>query len=115
MHTGVNREGKMDKKGLSLIKVNGEYIEMCPNRMGHYRGLHIVVINTPTGEFEYAKVFDTYKSSSSIDEFINQDFTPGHIVLAACMDQCVNNLSYEANHWFWKMGSKEICSTIGGD
>ena len=86
LDTGVDREGKVDKRGLSLIKINGSFIEMCPNINGHYRGLHIVIVNTPTGEFEHAKVFDVYKSSEEIDEFINQDFTEGHIVIAACMD-----------------------------
>ena len=32
----------------------------------------------------------------------------GHIVVAACKDDCVTNLSTAGKKWFFDMGSKEI-------
>ena len=40
--------------------VNDEVVRVYPNDDGHYRGLHIVIINTSNGDVEYAKCFDTY-------------------------------------------------------
>ncbi len=50
-------------KDYALITVDGRDVEMMPNENGHYRGLHIAIINPYTGKVEVARVFDTYKSS----------------------------------------------------
>ena len=42
------------------------------NESRHHRGLHIVIIDSATGIVKFAKVFDTYKSSESLDHFIKQ-------------------------------------------
>ena len=68
---------------------------MEKNENGHSRGLHIVVINTFNGRVETAKVFDTYKGSQEFDKFIRDDILEGFIVVAACKDDCVSNLSEE--------------------
>ena len=71
--------------------------------------MHIVVINRKTGRVEAAKVFDTYKRSDNFDEFISDDgIAFGSIIVAACMDDCITNMSQEAKRWFSNMGSKEI-------
>ena len=69
---------------------------MVKNENKHYRGLHIVVINTPYGTVEFAKVFDTYKSSAELDDFIDQGVPEHYIVVVACKDDCVTNLSNKA-------------------
>ena len=56
-----------------------------------------------------AQVFDTYKTSQKLDNFIN--YFPSYqeqdlIVIAACMDDCVTNLSELAKKWFEDLGSK---------
>ena len=74
----------------------------------HHRGLHMVIINSENGKVETAKVFDTYKSSKEFDEFTARDLPYGHIVVAACKDDCVTNMSAPAMAWFEEMGSREI-------
>ena len=41
----------------------------------------------------WAKVFDTYKTSEELDRFIHGAAAEGDIVIAACKDDCVTNLS----------------------
>ena len=55
-----------------------------------------------------ARVFDTYHSSKELDAFIKTKVPKDHIVVAACKDECVNNLSNTVKLWFTKMGSKDI-------
>ena len=74
----------------------------------HYRGLHIVIFNPATGQVESAQVFDTYKSSEQLDAFVKAGVPAGHIVAAACMDECATKLSDAAKQWFRELGSKEI-------
>ena len=64
---------------------------MGNNELGHKRGLHIVVLSPLNFEIKFAKVFDTYKSSVAFDKFIEEDMKGlfGHIVIAACKDECV--------------------------
>ena len=58
------------------------------------RGLHIVVINPANGKTRFTRVFDTYKSSDELDKFITLNAIPlGYIIIAACKDDCVTNLS----------------------
>ena len=52
-------------------------------------------------------MFDTYKASEKFEEFIDE-VPGGHIVVAACKDDCATNLSRKAKKWFKKMGSKEV-------
>lgn len=78
------------------------------NENGHQRGLHIVVFNPFQGIVNVAKVFDTYKSSYQFGEFIAQQIPDEHIVIAACKDDCTQNLSNEGKLWFASMGSEEI-------
>ena len=66
---------------------------MEENEEGHYRGLHIVIINPKTGIVENAKVFDTYKSSDEFDDFISSGIPYGYIIVAACKDECSRRLS----------------------
>lgn len=72
------------------------------------RGLHIVIINPFIGTIIKSQIFDTYESSKSIDEFIKLPIPENHIIIAACKDDCVTNLSQNTIEWFEKMGSKEI-------
>lgn len=78
------------------------------NEHNHYRGLHIVVINPTNGKVETAKVFDTYKKADGFDSFITKHIPEGHIVVAACKDECTTSLSQSGKQWFANMGSKEI-------
>lgn len=92
----------------AFIKLDGLPITMEPNESGHFRGLHIVIINPLTGDIEAGKVFDTYKSSAMINLFIKGNFKKGCIVAAACRDECSNALSTEVKTWFASMGSRLI-------
>ena len=84
-------------------------MELHDNADFNQRGLHIIVINPNDGEVEFGEVFDTYKSSFELDQFINFDVIPdGHIVVAACQDDCITALSETGKSWFSDMGSKEI-------
>lgn len=99
------------------ICINDVPVEVKPNTSGNYRGLHIVIINPETGKVDTAQVFDTYKSSQEFetfiykgDSFITINVTPpeGHIVVAACSDDCVSNLSPICKRWLANMGNEEI-------
>lgn len=69
----------------------------------------MAIINPVTGKAELAKVFDTYKSSTAFDSFITRaDIPKGHIIAAACKDDCITGLSAAARQWFAEMESKEI-------
>ena len=86
-------------------------IPCAPNEHHHDRGLHIVLVNPSDGKVEMAQVFDTYKTSETLEVFIGGMpalLRDGMIVIAACKDDCVMNLSVKAKSWFASMGSKEI-------
>ena len=42
---------------------------MAKNENGHFRGLHVCIIDHLTGEVLLAKVFDTYKSTEEFNDF----------------------------------------------
>ena len=76
------------------------------NENNNLRGLHIVIINPTDGKVLEARAFDTYKSSSALNDFIEKgNISMGHIIVAACKDDCVSKLSNRVDAWFKKMGS----------
>ena len=77
-------DGKNDAK----IMINDLPLILGKNENGNFRGLHIVTINPDDGKVAEAKVFDTYKSSYTFDEFTTHEVPEGYIVVAACMDDC---------------------------
>ena len=68
----------------ATIKCNGDLIPIEKNVNGHYRGLHIVLMDPPTGEVKEAKVFDTYEKAEELKAFIEAHKDSGYIVVAAC-------------------------------
>ena len=104
------------KEGGNFAKIhlNGFQVNMAVNKQGHYRGLHIVVVNPRSGLVVHAAVFDTYQLSFYMELFIYKyldyyrDDIFGHIVIAACMDDCTKELSEVVTEWFETMGSKLI-------
>ena len=90
------------------IKINEEIVSTFLNENKTFRGLHIVVFNPVSSKIESAKTFDTYKSSVEFENFIKTPIRNGHIVAAACKDDCVTNLSEKSKAWFREIGSKEI-------
>ena len=47
-------------------------------------------------------------SSDRFDNFLEYSIPPGHIVVAACKDEFVKNLSKRGKRFFFEMGSKLI-------
>ena len=92
----------------ATISLDGIPVTVAKNENDHYRGLHMVIINSSSGKVESAQVFDTYKSSEQFDAFIDIGIPEGHIVIAACKDECATNLSDKAREWFANLGSKLI-------
>lgn len=93
------------------ISIDGTPIKMDKNENGHDRGLHVVSINELTGIVEHAKVFDTHKSSKVFETFIKNQLNipPGRIVVAACKDDFMTQLSKRGKRWFSsQMGSDQI-------
>ena len=92
------------------MTVNFLQVGVLKNESDHYRGLHLAIINPKSGNIEKALVFDTHISSDQLDRFINsaENISDGSIILAACKDDCVKNLSKTAKQWFIDMGSKEV-------
>ena len=83
-------------------------IECNKNENGHFRGLHVVIIDPKTGELKLAEVFDTYKSSERLDRFINHGIPKELIIICACKDDISKNLSTTAKIWLEQMGAKHI-------
>ena len=52
------------------ITLNGFQVQVEKNENEHYRGLHIVVFNPYNGLVDSAQVFDTYKTSTNLENFI---------------------------------------------
>ena len=102
------RSSGFEGSNLAKITINNIPIRVERNENDHYRGLHIVVINPKNGKVEAGRVFDTYKTSEQLDSFILNCVPPRYIVVAACKDECVTNISLEAMKWFVGMGSQEI-------
>ena len=72
------------------------------------RGLHLVIIDPTNGKVKSSQVFDTHKSSELLEDFINTTIPEGHIVVAACKEDCFEKLSPKVIKWFADMGSEEI-------
>ena len=89
--TSAGQEGKLAK-----ISIDGQVVELNKNENGHYRGLHIVVINPSSGKAEFAQVFDTFETSEKLNKFILEDVEERSIIAVACNDDCVKELSFEA-------------------
>ena len=53
-------------------------------------------------------MFDTYKSGTVFDDFVGKGLPYGQVVVAACKDDCVTNMSDLGKKFFSAMGSKEI-------
>lgn len=81
---------------------------MEPNERNDNRGLHVVVIDAPSGQVLSARVFDTYKTTEKLDEFIRAPVRDGAIVVAACQDECTDKMSEAAKQWLEDLGSTEI-------
>ena len=90
------------------ITVNGRIVDVEQNSDGHFRGLHIVVLNPKTGQVEFAKVFDTHKSPDEFEDFCLKDIPTDYIIVAACKDDCSMNISEVSKCWFSGMGSTKI-------
>ena len=49
------------------------------NDSGHTRGIHLIILNLNDLNVEFAKVFDTYKTSETFEKFIDS-FEPAKMV-----------------------------------
>ena len=78
------------------------------NENGHYRGIHIVVLNSYRGSIVLAEIYDTYKSSEDIDDFVTCHIPLDYIIIAACKDDCVSSMSQLAKDFFVNLGSAHI-------
>ena len=106
------KSGGFHASNSASITINDVRVEVEKNENGTSRGLHIVVINPDNGKVDTKQVFDTHKSPTKFDEFIDTKLPDGHIVAAACQDDCVTALSEKGKAWFAAMGSDEM-RTLG--
>lgn len=91
------------------ISVNGKIVQVEKNSNGHFRGLHIVVIDPDNGKIVLAKAFDTHATTLGIKEMLDGGGAPeGFIVIAACQEECVKKMTQKIKKWFTDMGSSEI-------
>ena len=79
-----------DGDNFAKIKIDNDVIHVSHNENENDRGLHIVVVDPETKVIELSKAFDTYKSSSSLESFIDQQelIEANKVVIAACKDEC---------------------------
>ena len=95
--------------GWAAIRVNELSLNIPKNENQNYRGLHLAVVDPKTSKAIIKECFDTYSSSTKLEEFIASDLVPdGFIVAAACRDDCVKSLSETTKKWFESMGSDII-------
>ena len=91
------------------ITMDRKKVGLEDNEKGHYRGLHIVIINPETRSVEWAQVFDTYSTMDGFNDFLERAVIPdGYLVIAACQDDCFTAMGQKCKEFFVKMGSKEI-------
>lgn len=91
------------------ITVNDAPVEIEKNENGHHRGVHVVIINPSNGKIELAKAYDTYETPHEFENLVfSKRYPAGHIVVAACKDDCISKMSLYGVRWFTRMGSKEI-------
>lgn len=84
-------------------------MELPLNENNHDRGLHLVIIDPKNGEVRWTAVFDTYKSSTALEEFVTKASIPdGYIIVASCKDDCATAFPHKAKCWFAHMGSKQV-------
>ena len=97
-------------ENFAKIAIDGKQIEFDKNENGHFRGLHICIINPSTAKAVFAKVFDTYKSSDALEDFLTNlgVIPPGYMIAVACKDDCSTALPQIAKSWLRKLGSSEI-------
>ena len=85
------------KGNFANIVVDGQQVHCTKNSSGHYRGLHVVLYNKTQGKAVFSKVFDTYKSSEELEDFIaryeHNIERPENILIVACKDECTTGLS----------------------
>ena len=80
------------------------------NQCGHYRGIHVVVIDPIYGTVKLAQVFDTFESSEQFETYLFGSSSPtaGSMVVVTCKNECWRRLSERCKRWFKNMGSTEI-------
>ena len=78
---------------MACISINDVVLQMDRNESGHDRGLHLVIINPLNGAVELSQVFDTYKGDHKLPSVSTRYIPPGYIIVAACKDDCVTQLS----------------------
>ena len=89
-----------DSDNSAKVFINDNHILVDKNESNNFRGLHIIVISPKNGHVIAAKVFDTYKSSAGLNDFLNSDIPKGSIIAAACQDECSEKLSEKAKYFF---------------
>ena len=62
---GLEKAGRMAAE----IRVDGIKVDMAKNENGHFRGIHIAIINAD-GKSMISRVFDTHTSSEQFEIFI---------------------------------------------
>ena len=87
--------------------VDGVDIPVQPNENGHFRGLHIVVINPINGKVSKAQSFDTHESSVAMGKFV-ADLEQDWIIVVACKDTCVKAMDENIVYWLANLGSREV-------
>ena len=91
------------------ITINDVQVKVERNLGGHYRGLHVVLINPQNGKVEFAQVFDTSESSHPFNAFLaHHEIPEGYIVVAACQDDCRKKMSHKCKRWFKAMGATAV-------
>ena len=95
----------------AMITMNDVPVEVPNNQNDHQRGLHVLIMDPSSEQALISIIFDTYESSYSLDHFINtyvSRIPEGHIVIAACKDDCSTHMSQQAKQWLADMGSQEV-------
>ena len=96
----------MDSTNIAQITINNQIVSVEKNENGHFRGLHIVVVDPLNGEVQSANVYDTYAKQNVFEAFIkSNEIKDGSIVVAACKDECTAGLTYNSKQWLANMGS----------
>lgn len=102
--------GGFNGGNFAKITIDDKEIKCRPHENGHDRGLHMVIMDPSDGKIVMARIFDTYTSSFDLELFIDfmNESDDGFIIIVACKDDCVKNLSDKCKEWFYDMGSEEI-------
>ena len=99
-----------EEENFANITINGVSVQIEKHDTG-FCGLHVVIINSNTGQVESAKAYESFKNFYKFEEFVDKitkKMPKGHIAVAAIKNDIHKKLYAIGRNFFQTLGSDEI-------